>query len=263
MAARRTAFLWSHDVMWDLEIHRQTALWDTWDHRFKLMAAIKASGAPLDYIGEADRFSAYPFLVAPAYQLVDEALVAKWTRYVEDGGHLVLTCRTGQKTKTGQLPEAPWAGLVAPLAGAEVELFDSLLENGRGLVRMKGKGYTWNRWADILKPAAGTETLAAYADQFYAGKPAVVTRKLGRGTVTYIGADTLDNGLERDVMRLVYERAGARPESYPPGVYVEWRDGFFVAVNYSSRPFAVPVESGSRIILGTNPLRPADVLIWR
>ena len=263
LAARRTAFLWSHDVLWDLEIHRQTALWDTWDHRFKAMAAVKAAGAPLDYIGENDDFSDYPFLVAPAYQLVDDALVAKWTRYVAAGGHLVLTCRTGQKTKSGQLPEAPWAGLVAPLIGAEVELFDNLLDGRRGLVRMEGQGYAWNRWADVLRPRAGTETVAIYADQFYAGKAAVVTRRLGRGTVTYIGADTLDGGLDRAVMRRVYARAGVEAEDYPPGVNVEWRDGFFVAVNYSSRPFAVPIEPGSKIILGSNPLRPADVLVWR
>jgi beta-galactosidase len=263
VAARRTAFLWSQDVMWDLEIHKQTALWNTRDHRNKWMAAIKAAGAPLDYIGEADDFSAYPFLVAPAYQLVDEALVAKWRRYAEAGGHLVLTCRTGQKTKTGQLPEMPWAGMIAPLIGAEVELFDCLLEGDSGIVRMGGTGHAWNRWADVLKPSGGTETLAVYADQFYAGKPAVITRKLGRGTVTYVGADTIDGTLEREVLRLVYERGRVEPAAYPPGVYVEWRDGFFVAVNYSSRPYEVPVGPGARIILGTNPLRPADVLLWR
>jgi beta-galactosidase len=46
-------------------------------------------------------------------------------------------------------------------------------------------------------------------------------------------------------------------------VYVEWRDGFFVGVNYSSRPFAVPVKPGAKVVLGSNPLRPAGVLIWR
>jgi len=262
LAARRTAFLWSHDVLWDLETHKQTALWRTWDHRFKIMAAIKAAGAPLDYVGEADDFSAYPFLVAPAYQLVDEALVAKWRRYVEGGGHLVLTCRTGQKTKTGQLPEMPWAGMIAPLAGADVELFDGLLEGGQGIVRMGGGAYAWRAWADVLRPREGTETLAAYADQFYAGKAAVTTRRLGRGTVTYIGAESVDGSLERDVLRLVYQRAGAKPASYPPGVYVEWRDGFFIAVNYSSSPFDLPLGPGTRIVLGANPLRPADALIW-
>jgi beta-galactosidase len=263
VAARRTGFLWSQDVLWDLEIHPQTALWDTWDHRFKMMAAVKAAGAPLDYLGEADDFAAYPFLVAPAYQLVDEDLVAKWTRFVENGGHLVLTCRTGQKTKSGQLPEAPWGGLVASLVGAEVELFDNLLEGDRGIVRMNGRGHAWNRWADVFKPLPGTEVLAVYADQFYAGKPAVVTRRLGKGTVTTIGVDTLDGNLEREVLRTVFARGGVDVENTPPGVYVEWRDGFFVGVNYSSRPFAVPVKPGSKVILGSNPLPPSGVLIWK
>ncbi len=263
LAARRTAILWSHDVMWDLEGHKQTALWDTWDHRFKHMAAAKALGAPVDYVGEDDDFGRYPFLIAPAYQLVDAALVEKWRRYAEGGGHLVLTCRTGQKDKSGQLFETAWAGTIAPLIGAEVGMFDNLLAGGRGLVRMGGTGYAWNRWGDVLIPHQGTETLAVYADQFYAGNPAVVTRRLGRGTVTYVGVDTLEGKLERDVLRTVYERAGAEAESYPPGVYVEWRDGFFVAVNYSSKAFIVPVRTGSTLIFGANPLAPAGVLVWR
>jgi beta-galactosidase len=263
LAGRRTAILWSHDVMWDLEIHKQTALWDTWDHRFKLMAAAKPLGAPIDYVGEGDDLSKYPFLIAPAYQLVDGALVEKWRRYAEAGGHLVLTCRTGQKDKNGQLFERPWAGMIADLIGADVELFDCLLADGRGLVRMDGRGFAWNRWADVLKPHPGTRTLAVYADQFYAGKAAAVTRDLGRGTVTYIGADTLDGGLEKAVLREVYGGTGAEIENLPPGVFMEWRDGFFVAVNYSSSAFTIPLRSGSTVILGANPLPPAGVLVWR
>jgi beta-galactosidase len=262
LAGRKTAILWSHDVMWDLDIHKQTALWDTWDHRFKLMAAAKSLGAPVDYIGEDGDFGRYPFLIAPAYQLVDAALVEKWRRYAAAGGHLILTCRTGQKDKNGQLPEAPWAGIIAPLIGADVEMFDSLLADGRGRVAMGAAEYGWNRWADVLKPHDGTETMAVYADQFYAGKAAAVTRRLGRGSVTYIGVDTLGGKLERDVLRKVYARAGAAIDDYPPGVYVEWRDGFFVAVNYSSAAYTVPVRPGSTVIFGANPLPPAGVLVW-
>jgi beta-galactosidase len=128
---------------------------------------------------------------------------------------------------------------------------------------MDGAGYEWNRWADVLKPYPGTETSALYADQFYAGKAAVTTRKLGRGTATYIGVDTLDGKLERNVLRTIYTRAKADIENYPPGVYVEWRDGFFVAVNYSSSAFTVPIRPGSTLIIGSNPLLPAGVLVWR
>ena len=67
-------------------------------------------------------------LIAPAYQLIDEQLVRKWTNYVERGGHLVLTCRTGQKKRNGQLWEGRWAQPIYPLIGAQVSFFDLLLD---------------------------------------------------------------------------------------------------------------------------------------
>lgn len=39
-------------------------------------------------------------------------LVERWVKYVEQGGHLILTCRTGQKDRNGKLWEAPLAAPV-------------------------------------------------------------------------------------------------------------------------------------------------------
>jgi beta-galactosidase len=261
--ARRTAILWNHENLWNIDYQRQTNLWDTWGHMFRYAGISKSFGAPLEYVAENDDFSKYPFLIAPAYQLIDEELVRKWTRYAEAGGNLVLTARTGQKQRNGQLFEARWAEPIYPLIGAEVSFFDLLLDDGRGEVSMKGKDYQWNVWADVLKPLAGTESLAEYANQFYAGQSAITYRKLGRGSVTYIGVQTKDGQLEREVLREVYRRAGVETMDYPAGVYVDWRDGFWVAVNYSSRPVAVNLPKGAEILYGTEPLKPADVLVWR
>ena len=65
LRARRTAFVWSHDVMWDLENHKETARWDTWRHRTVFTAAVKSTAAPLDFVSENDDLAAYPFAVAP------------------------------------------------------------------------------------------------------------------------------------------------------------------------------------------------------
>src|SRR5207237_8775764 len=135
-----------------------------------------------------------------------------------------------------------------PLSGAEVCLFDQLMENVNGEVSMNGTTDPWNAWGDVLKPYEGTETLATYANQFYAGAAAVTYRKLGKGSVTYIGVHTKDGRLEREVMREVYKRAGIQAADYPPGVYVDWRDGFWVAVNYSSRPVDIDVPAGAAIL---------------
>ncbi|MEN0009710.1 beta-galactosidase trimerization domain-containing protein, partial [Flavobacterium nitrogenifigens] len=263
IAKRKTGFLWSHENLWDLENQKQTEFWSTWRHRNTYTSAVKSTGAPMDFITEESDFSAYPFIVAPAYQLVDQKLVDKWTKYVENGGNLILSCRTGQKDKNGHFFEANWSGPIVPLIGADVEFFDMLVEDVNGTITAGNNTYKWNVWADVLNPKQGTEVLASYADQFYKGKAAAITRKLGKGTVTYIGAESKDGNLERQIVRTVYERAKVAIQDLPKGVYVEWRDGFYVGVNYTNETVNLPIPAGSKILVGKNPLEPAQAIIWK
>jgi beta-galactosidase len=263
LASRQTAFLWSHDVMWDLEIQKQSEHWSTWRHRSLYTSAVKSTGAPMAFITEADDFSAYPFLVAPAYQLADTKLIEKWRRYVEGGGHLILSCRTAQKNELSQFPEGPLGSRMESLLGAHLEGFDTLPGESTSTVKAGDQSHRWRTWGDILQPTPATTSLATYADTFYAGKAAATTRQLGKGTITYIGVETLDGALERELVRGVYARAGVAIENYPKGVFVEWRDGVFVGVNYSGTAYEVPLSPGSRTLLGQSLLQPAQVLIWK
>jgi beta-galactosidase len=262
-AQRKTAYLWHHDNLWDLENHKQTQNWDTWKHRNTYTNAVKSTAAPMDFITEQDDFSAYPFLIAPSYQLIDQKLVDKWTDYVENGGHLILTCRSGMKDKNGHFFEAKWAAPIVPLIGADLEFFDVLVADVNGTVNYGFGSYQWNSWADVLSPKQGTEVLAFYEDQFYKGKAAAVTRQLGKGSVTYIGVETLDGALERQLVREVYRRAGVEMKDLPKGVIVEWRDGFFVGVNYTDLPITLEIPAGSTILVGENPLLPARAVVWK
>jgi len=260
---RKTGLLWNHEVMWDLDIQKQTYLWDTWRNRNNYTSAVKSTGAPMDFVSESDDFSEYPFLVAPSYQLVDSILVSKWSRYAELGGNLILTSRTGQKNKYGHFPETRLASQIYSLIGAEVDFSDMLPEESKGVIKSGNDSFSWNIWADILSPYPGTEVLAVYADQFYSGKAAAVTRHVGKGTVTYIAAATTDGSFERKIVREIYEKAGVKIEDLPKGVYIEWRDGFYVAVNYTDQEFYLPVGKQSRIILGSNPLKSASATVWQ
>ena len=81
--------------------------------------------------------------------------------------------------------------------------------------------------------------------------------------MTYIGVETIDGVLERELVRQVYERARVPIEDLPAGVYVDWRDGFFVGVNYSASSVRLRLGPKSRVLVGTNPLAPAQVLVWK
>ena len=263
LAARYTGYLWSQDVFWDLEIQPQTTLWHTWAYRNGYTLAVQTTGAPMDFISEDSDFSRYPFLIAPAYQMVSPALVAKWKRYVEQGGHLILTSRTGQKNALGHFPEGPWYAPILDLIGDDVDGFDMLPPSADGEVKADGKTHTWHRWADILTPRPGTEVLATYADHYYAGKAAATTRKLGKGTVTMIGVSTDDGELERALVRSVYQRAGVAIEDLPIGVFHDWRCGYDFMVSYNPKPFDLQLPATARVVSGQTPLAPAGVLVWK
>jgi len=260
---RKTAFLWSHENLWDLENQKQSAEWNTWSLRNKYTAGVKSAAAPMDFIGEVDDFTKYPFMVAPAYTLISETLVQKWTEYVNAGGHLILSCRSGQKNKAGQFFEAPLAGPIQNLIGASVAYNDMLVAPEKGWVKMGTQKFDWNVWSEILQPNVGTETIATYDNQYYKGSAAAITRKLGKGSVTYIGVASNDGALEKEIIRSVYKKAGVAIENLPNGVFMEWRNGFYVAVNYAQTNFQIPLSTNHKIIVGSQPLQQGQALIWK
>jgi len=262
-AARKTAFLFNIDNLWDTELQKQTIQWDYKKHMGKLYSIIKSLCVPVDFIRETVDFSAYKVMVAPAYQLLDKQLVDKWKTYIENGGNLVLTCRTGQKDRDGHFFEAKWAAYVSELIGADIPMFDQMPVDQFAKVSFDGKTYEWNNWADILEPTTNTSVWATYSDQFYAGKAAVVHRQIGQGSVTYIGCDT-DNGLlEKEVLKKVYKSAGLPSIELPEGINMQWRDGFWVAINYSSDAVKLEIPENAQIIFGSRELKPAGVVVWK
>ena len=142
-------------------------------------------------------------------------------------------------------------------------MYDEMSKETKANVSFDGKNYVWNNWGDILEPVKDTETWATYADQFYAGKASVVHRKLGKGTVTYIGTDTEDGKLEKEVLKKAYTAAGISTNEQPEGVMVNWRDGFWVAINYSSVKVNINIPANAKIIFGSKDLDIAGVVVWQ
>ncbi len=216
----------------------------------------------MDVIDETSDFARYPFLVAPAYQLVDPQLSARWTKYAQDGGHLVLTLRTAQKDRRGHLWEGAWAQPIVDLIGARIPTYDVLPGNLTGKVDASGKTYEWGVWGESLEPQRGTTVLATYADHYYKGNAAATTRRLGKGSVTYIGVESLGGELEKDLLRGVFERAGVTARNLPSGFYVEWRDGFWIATNFTEQTLPVPISNSAKLLIGTRDVPPAGVTVW-
>ena len=98
---------------------------------------------------------------------------------------------------------------------------------------------------------------------FYKGAASVIHRRLGKGTVTYIGTDTDDGKLEKEVVRRVYMEAGVPTEDLPYGVVKEWRDGFYIALNYTSDIQEIVIPDEAEVLIGSARLEPAGVVVWK
>ena len=258
-AARRTAFLYNFENRWDMDNHKQTTRWDTTQHWMKYYRALKEMMAPVDVLTEDRDFSKYPYVIAPSYQLIDQAFVARLRKYAEDGGTLIMTCRSAQKDRRGHIWEELWAAPIYDLIGAAIPKYDVLPAGRDGKVTAGGKSYGWGSWGDILEPRPGTEVLATYADQFYKGSAAATAHKLGKGRVVYVGVDTLTGELESDLLWSIY----GRPKRLPMNLMVDWRDGFWVAANFTDIDQTVPAAQGTPMLVGAPSIPPGGVAIWQ
>lgn len=260
---RRTAILFNHENSWNIDQQKQNYTWDTFGHIEKYYRSLKSFGAPVDFITETKDFSQYPVMIVLAYQMADKELVKKWEKYVKNGGNLILTCRTAQKDRYGRFPEAPYGSMIYDLTGNEMEFFDTLLPELPGKVTMDGKEYTWNTWGEILKPVRETEVWATYTDEFYEGKPAATTRRLGKGTVTYIGVDSNDGALEKDMLKKLYARFEIPVLDLPYGITLEYRNGLGIVMNYSDKTFEFTLPEGCKVLIGEPEIPTAGILVFK
>lgn len=261
--ARRTAILFNHENSWSIERQKQNHTWNTLGHIEKYYRALKSFGAPVDFISESKNFSDYPVVIAPAYQMADSALVNRWIAYVKQGGNLVLTCRTAQKDRYGRLPEIPFGAMLTPLTGNALDFYDLLLPENPGKMVMKDKTYTWNTWGEVLKPASDAQVWATYTDEFYEGAPAVTFRRLGQGTITYVGVDSREGNFEKDLLKRLYAEWNIPVMDLPYGVTLEYRNGLGIVLNYGDSPYTFSLPKGAQVLIGTPKIPTAGVLVFR
>ncbi len=260
---RKTGILFNADNVMGIELNKQTKEWNTIGHFLKYYKASKSFGAPVDFVRDTSNFSNYPFLIVPAYQMIDQKMIDKLTLYAKNGGNLILSCRSGIQNRQGHLWEAKFYEPMWNLIGSQIESYDLLMPQSPGVIKFNNQEYAWTSWGDLLQPNKETEVWGTYESEFYAGKPAIISRNLGKGTVTYIGVDSKNGELEKQVLRKLYQKQNASIENYPEGIMVDYRDGFGIAVNYSDKIYEINLPKSAKIIIGNKAIKTGDVLVWK
>ncbi len=262
----RTGFLWSNRNVVDIENYKHHEDWDTWQHIYTYYQGLKRMGVDVEFVTPDDAFDPQriPFLVVPAYQMMSPELLGKLEEYASRGGHLVISTRSALKDDRGHMWETKIQQPIWKLIGGEIEYYDHLPKERPGKIQYDGKSYPWHIWGTVVRPSTTTESWGVYEDPFYEGASAVLHRKDGKGSVTYVGAWSNGWEMEYKILRRVFGQVlGELPFDLPPYVFVNHREGLWVAVNYTDAVQAIPVPESAVIILGERNLPPAGVVVWR
>lgn len=182
------AMIFSYDSRWAIDLQRLHRDFDPVKAFTDFYRPLRIQSQGVAIVPAEADLSHYPLVVAPNLNVLTEDQAKALERYVRAGGHLVLGPRSGMKDDADALWPQRQPGPLVDLLGARVEQFYAL-DQGVGITgSIDGNA---SIWAEALTPIApDVRTLATYRDAggWLDGKAAIVTRAVGRGSITYVGA---------------------------------------------------------------------------
>jgi beta-galactosidase len=182
--------------------------------------ALMRRGITTDALDPHCDLSRYKLVIAPRLWLVDQAIAANLTAFVEQGGVLCLTAASGVVDEYNQSFDIPRPGPLAEIAGVEISDLSPLEApaplHSQALPGLDGTSATV--MADEMHPRTA-EVWATYAAGWRKGLPALTRNRWGKGQVIYLGT-VLEGALTGFLVDYLCAQAGVRPGvATPEGVF--------------------------------------------
>jgi len=222
-------------------------------------------------------FSQYKLLIVPALYIADDALLERISDYVKNGGHVVMTFKSGFANENSAVRWVRAPGPLREAAGFSYQEFSNLEHP----LALKGDPFhlaeanTVQYWAEFLN-LEHAKALAYYDHPFFGQWPAITENQFGSGTLLYEGT-YLSDKLQTAVLRTELEHIGllAPGQQLPAAIHTQQginrlgkRVHYFF--NYSSENASfhyaygdgMDLLSGKRVTDGTEfKLAPWDLAI--
>ncbi|MDD5899270.1 MAG: beta-galactosidase [Clostridia bacterium] len=216
----------------------------------------------------------YRALFMPHASILTRDRVRLLAEYVQQGGTLIVGCRTGYKDEYGRCVMAPMPGLLQPLTATDVAdfTFTSPAEPVP-CAAWDGETFEMPVYNDVLTPLDGAKVLARFTGSYYAGEAALTEHAYGKGRVLHLGGTFTVENTRRilahlellEPMRTLVEA----PESIE--LVMRKKDGrrWLFALNYNSFPVSIQLKKPLVSLLtgkestGNFELAPYGVDVWK
>jgi beta-galactosidase len=226
---------------------------------------------------ETTDLSQYKLIIVPALYISDDALLQRISDYVKNGGHVVMTFKSGFANENSAVRWVRAPGSLREAAGFSYQEFSNL-EHPLAL-----KDDPWHvgadnkvmYWAEFLMPEHA-KALAWYDHPFFGRWPAVTENQYGSGTLLYEGT-YLSEPLQQAILLDKLRRIGLSgpDQQLPPAIHTvrgvnRAGDHLQFYFNYSSSPatFSWHGSAGTDLLTGhalasgqSLTLQPWDLMI--
>jgi beta-galactosidase len=195
----QAAFIHSYEDRWAINAQPHHPDFDYRHHFLHYYLPVRQRGVSIDVISPTAMLDGYRLLIAPSLHILDDDLADRLSNWVQTGGHLVLGPRSGFKNYDGALLPSRQPGRLSDVLGAQIAEFFAL-DNAIPITGRLGAGEAalWAEWLEPIQP--DVEILARYGkgNGWLDEQAATVTRAVGTGRITYVGA-WLDDVLMTDL----------------------------------------------------------------
>jgi beta-galactosidase len=168
-------------------------------------------------------FSTYKLLIVPALYVSDDSLLQRIADYVKNGGHVVMTFKSGFANEDSAIRWVRAPGPLREVAGFSYQEFSNL----EGALQLKDDPFHVTAdnkveyWAEFLM-LEHAKALAYYDHPFFGRWPAITENEFGAGTLLYEGT-YLSNKLQTAILKRELEKIGLTgpDQQLPAAVHVQ------------------------------------------
>jgi beta-galactosidase len=183
------AILTDYDSRWAIDFQLHNRNYDQLQVLLDYYAPLSAQGRTVDVINANSPLTKYKLVVAPSLNVIPQSLADHLLEYVRNGGKLILGPRSGMKDEFNSLDPRRQPGPLTEALGGRVEQFYAL-DSAVPVANEQTSG-TATIWAEQLSTTSPeTKILLRYgkSNGWLDNQPAAITRPVGKGSITYIGA---------------------------------------------------------------------------
>lgn len=277
----KAAILFDWNNWWALELSSGPSKdMDYLQYVYSYYKAFYQKNIPVDFIPFEQDLTGYDLVVGPMAYMMKDGLDKRLAEYVKHGGYLVGTVMTGIADENDRCIFGAYPGNLREVFGIWVEETDALRPEERNEMRWKADDsaflpvYQCGFLCDILHPMRGTEILAEYSKDFYAGFPCVTRHQFGKGKAFYIGTWPEQPFIDQLLWEICREKQIAPVYSADPGVEITRRlssEGEIIfMINHNEAESRAELGNDhlknlvtGETLTGICLLRPGDVVVAR